>query len=713
MQSHEIELQECVDEATLQSENMSEKTIENIAEKSEKEAAGNAVAGSACALAGSAALRVRMAQRQQVLAHTAQILKTELFGLDALIDRVIDSVRAWYLLPELIERPVIVCLWGLTGTGKTQLVRRLVQLLGFYDRFVEVQMDGFSHGAGSAKDSIAAMLAKSSIAEDAPGVLLLDEFQRYRTIDRKGDDIAVKRYQDVWALLSDGRLSPSLEALDRIEMELAYHLHQQAQTQVEAANDLLDLDSDEERRVQQAKKAQRQRSPFNLSAWDARDIQQALKLREPITDIMRWTPAQACERLAAFRADPSGWGTNHSKLLILVTGNLDEMYQGVARRVQDCDTDADVFHSFTQRLSSIDVKQALAKRFRPEQVGRLGNQHLVFPSLTRNAYERLIGNACELQLKGLRERLGLDVQLTQALLAALYQNAVFPVQGTRPVFSTVHAVLGPGLANGCVWVLEQLTALEQSGTALVSHVLQLDVSADGKQLVMRLFSEVAQSAVLCEQVLPLHLELDQLRKRAHADFRTLLAVHEAGHGLVYALLNQCSPTEVRINVASFEGGYASYARRAAESRRMARDEICTTLAGRMAEQWVFGADAVSTGAEEDLRQATMQAARYHRHWAMGEQLSRIDVTHETEQHLNTAIDASNAAIEATLQAEFARALQLLQQSREPFERLVAALLDKGFVEAAQFPAVTGLALPARNDALEPWAQGWQQFMQRA
>lgn len=146
---------------------------------------------------------------------------------------------------------------------------------------------------------------------------------------------------------------------------------------------------------------------------------------------------------------------------------------------------------------------------------------------------------------------------------------------------------------------------------------------------------------------------------------------------------------------------------------MARDEICTTLAGRMAEQWVFGADAVSTGAEEDLRQATMQAARYHRHWAMGEQLSRIDVTHETEQHLNTAIDASNAAIEATLQAEFARALQLLQQSREPFERLVAALLDKGFVEAAQFPAVTGLALPARNDALEPWAQGWQQFMQRA
>jgi hypothetical protein len=212
-----------------------------------------------------------------------------------------------------------------------------------------------------------------------------------------------------------------------------------------------------------------------------------------------------------------------------------------------------------------------------------------------------------------------------------------------------------------------------------------------------------------EHRLPLHLELDRLRQRAHDDFRTLLAVHEAGHGLVYALLNHCSPTEVRINVASFEGGYASYAPRSAESRRMARDEICTTLAGRVAEQWVFGADAVSTGAEQDLAQATAQAARYHRHWAMGDRLARVDVTHDTEQHLNTDVDPSNAAIEATLQAEFTRAQALLQGAREPFERLVRALLAHGWVDAAQFPAVTGLQLPARNDALEPWSQAWAAF----
>jgi hypothetical protein len=95
-----------------------------------------------------AQLRDQLAQRNRQLQEIAAQLKTELFGIDPIIDRVIDSVRAWVLLPELVSRPVIVCLWGLTGTGKTQLVRRLAQLLGFYDRFVEVQMDGFSNGAG-------------------------------------------------------------------------------------------------------------------------------------------------------------------------------------------------------------------------------------------------------------------------------------------------------------------------------------------------------------------------------------------------------------------------------------------------------------------------------------------------------------------------------------------------------------------------------------
>ena len=168
-------------------------------------------------------LHATLAERSRHLQAVAHSLKTELFGIDDIIDRVIDSLRAWYVLPQLIARPVIVCLWGLTGTGKTQLVRRLAQHLGFYDRFIEVQMDGFSHGSGHrSAGSISAMLAESGIAEGERGILVLDEFQRFRTVDKHGKDAKVERYQDVWALLSDGRLPPSLSVLGEIESSLAW-----------------------------------------------------------------------------------------------------------------------------------------------------------------------------------------------------------------------------------------------------------------------------------------------------------------------------------------------------------------------------------------------------------------------------------------------------------------------------------------------------------
>ena len=154
-------------------------------------------------------LHSQVTQRNNRLAEVAAELKTELFGIDDVIDRVIESMRAWYVLPKLINRPVIICLWGLTGTGKTQLTRSIAKKLAFYDRFVEVQMDGFSNGSGYRASSISGMLANSGIEEGAPGILVLDEFQRFRTVSAKGEDIKVERYQDVWTLLSDGRLAPA------------------------------------------------------------------------------------------------------------------------------------------------------------------------------------------------------------------------------------------------------------------------------------------------------------------------------------------------------------------------------------------------------------------------------------------------------------------------------------------------------------------------
>ena len=605
-------------------------------------------------------LHAELAERTRHLQTVAEALKTELFGIDDIIDRVIDSLRAWYVLPQLISRPVIVCLWGLTGTGKTQLVRRLAQHLGFYDRFIEVQMDGFSHGSGHhSRGSISAMLAESGIAEGSPGILVLDEFQRFRTVDNGGHDAKVERYQDVWALLSDGRLPPALSMLGEIESSLAYAEYTQ------------DRDGSDKKKEDKKRK-------LHLSPWEAREVKRCLKLSETLLQIMAWKPAEVHARLRAFRDTQQSWETDYSKLLVFVSGNLDEMYAETAQRVEDCDTDADIFHELTKKLSVIDVKKALAERFRPEQIARLGNNHVIYPSFNRATYVRLILSIWDRYVAEIQESSGVRFVLDASVYEQIYANAVFPAQGTRPLFSSIHAILSATLVNAALWALEH----GANGSEPVWLTLDAGVSA------------ITAKYRKARRQFPVTLELNRLKQRSSEDFRALLAVHEAGHGVVYGLLFARAPQEIKINVASFEGGYNSYEQRKAWSKKNLRDRICVSLAGRAAEQLVFGEQACTTGATQDFMQATAQAAQYVRHFAFGTRLSRTDVANDPNDDVNTDVGATNPEIEALLAQEHARALALLDAHTPALMAVVDALLRDGSIAPSELAGMLGLPEPA-------------------
>ena len=548
-------------------------------------------------------------------------------------------------------------------------------------------MDGFSNSAGwYTPDSISAMLGESGIAEGEPGVLLLDEFQRYRTIDNKRNDIKVERYQDVWALLSDGRLSPALAFLAKLEFRLA-------SAQFDAAR----REEEEHEPTSGDAAAKPAKAPkFQLDAWDARELKRALKLGESLVEIMAWPPAEVQARVLAFQGDAERWATDYSRLLIFVNGNLDEMYEEIAQNVEDCDTDADIFHALTKKLSVIDVKKALGTRFRPEQVARLGNQHVIYPSLSRAAYERLIATAAARYVQEVQQRSGVRLTIEPAVLREIYDNAVFPAQGTRPVFSTVHAILGGTLVNAALWAIER----DVPATA----GLRVALGASGQHLCVQWQDETLS--------LPVNFELHGLRQRTSVDYRTLLAVHEAGHALVYAALTGLAPQEVRINVASFKGGYASFGDRVAWSRRMWRDHICVSLAGRAAEALVFGLDACTTGAEGDYRRATRNAMLYVRHFGFGTRVGRTDVTTDMDDNVNTDVQPTNIEAEALLAAEMARATAMLQAQADAFRALVRHLLTAGTVPAAEFAQVTKLAVqtqPAEQHGPEPWHAKWLAF----
>lgn len=616
-------------------------------------------------------LHEKISERSLTLEQLVVELKTELFGIDEVIDRVIESMRAWYVLPELINRPVIICLWGLTGTGKTQLTRSIAQKLGFYDRFVEVQMDGFSNGSGYRSSSISGMLSDSGIKEGDPGILVLDEFQRFRTVSPKGEDAKVERYQDVWTLLSDpdGRLAPALSFMSDIEYSLA------------------DSHYDQEREKSDESETGKVLHTFKLKPYEAQQLKKCLKLKVPLTDIMSWTPDQTQTRLNSFRQQASAWETDYSKLLIFVSGNLDEMYEDTAKSVQDCDTDADIFHALTKKLSIIDVKKALNERFKPEQIARLGNNHVIYPSFSRATYQKLIDNTCDVYVRDIARASQLQFEIDPRVRAEIYSNAVFPSQGTRPLFSSIHAILSAPLVNATLW------AIEHGATAQDRPVVSLD---HAKKNLLVQFRDHATSY-------PVRFELNQLKQRTDRDFRALLAVHEAGHGLLYGLLFRQPPQELKINTASFEGGYASFIKMRVVSRQNCLDRICVGLGGRVAEAMVFGDDACTTGAKNDYKKATASAAQFVRQYGFGKRLSRTDITQNSDDHLNTEIEPTNTAIEALLVEQYARAAGLLKTHSTTFMRITQELVEHGEVPKQKFADWLGIEVIAEQSLLEPYA----------
>ena len=162
--------------------------------------------------------------RQKQLGLATLGLKSHFCGLDGIIDHIIKSIEVWYVMPELMTRPMIMNLWGLTGVGKTDLVRRLVKLLSFGDRYCEIELTNDGCPAHPYSDSVSSILSSSTLRPGAEGILLLDEIQRFRTLDQHEEEVHNYKFQDVWTLLGDGRLPHEVDSEYLLKMVFATKL---------------------------------------------------------------------------------------------------------------------------------------------------------------------------------------------------------------------------------------------------------------------------------------------------------------------------------------------------------------------------------------------------------------------------------------------------------------------------------------------------------
>lgn len=144
-------------------------------------------------------------ERKAVLNTASEQLKATFIGLDSIIDELMGLVSSWYLFPEAQLRPMVVNLWGLTGSGKTALVKQLVRLLDFQKRYIQVDMGEFE--SDSATWFRKTLTGDMEYLNEQPCIMCLDEFQFARTLDNQGNEMGKDKLRFVWDLVDSGKLT--------------------------------------------------------------------------------------------------------------------------------------------------------------------------------------------------------------------------------------------------------------------------------------------------------------------------------------------------------------------------------------------------------------------------------------------------------------------------------------------------------------------------
>ena len=590
-------------------------------------------------------------------------LKTEFIGLDETIDKIIDSVKPWYLTPELITRPSIISLWGMTGTGKTSLVTRLIQLLNLENKSSksdcgELDADEsscFSRGEllfnniCSSINISADDLNNISETDVFDPIIILDEFQYLRIKNELGAEKNKPSLRIVWNLLDTGIISsefynyglnrllshiqilsklsnvfPDLKMsgfklIDPEDIKIAIEhigpfLFDNEEDKPYCSN-TKDMDKDltldiDYKLINSEGESVIPPSLTLLNSDQLKVLMKYVKITKYSNPLKDLKMANTLGTFVSILKDITGsikkiHYLNCSKSLIFIIGNLDESFGLPEFLHSQSDVDADVLYELTNKVTIIDIKRGLNKRFRPEQVARLGNNLIKYPTFDKKGFKELIKLETRRLLnifKGNCEH-PVDVQLTEPFYELLYAEGVFPLQGARPIFSTIEIILLPFLSR---------------------IMLEMDESTRAVTINIKDYNELTKFYKSATTVL---IKFDSPDKTIEIDYKLNLgslrdpnpintpnvfsnSIHECGHAIVMAYRTGHLP----IRLASvgtdrtYNEGFCDDSRCCrTNSIREIDDDIMIGLGGYQAESLLLGiagrSDMVSIGSKSDIKKS--------------------------------------------------------------------------------------------------------------
>ena len=177
--------------------------------------------------------------------------------------------------------------------------------------------------------------------------------------------------------------------------------------------------------------------------------------------------------------------------------------------------------------------------------------------------------------------------------------------------------------------------------------------------------------------------LEKKNKIISQDEKKRIAYHEAGHAVSSWFLEHAHPL-VKVTVVprgqSLGAAWYTPSERNLSTKEQMLDEMAATLAGRAAEELIFG--QISTGAQNDLDKVTSTAYSMVVIYGMTESVGNVSyyelMKNDTFQkpYSDETARIIDKEVKAIIEEQYVRVLALLKERREELTKVAEVLLEK-------------------------------------
>jgi cell division protease FtsH len=183
------------------------------------------------------------------------------------------------------------------------------------------------------------------------------------------------------------------------------------------------------------------------------------------------------------------------------------------------------------------------------------------------------------------------------------------------------------------------------------------------------------------------------------DEKKLTAYHEAGHAIVGRLVPEHDPVyKVTIIPRGRALGVTMYLPEGDKysiNRVAIQSQLCSLYGGRVAEELIFGADKVTTGASNDIERATKMARNMATKWGLSDELGPITYGEDEDevflgrsvtQHKSISNETASKideVVRGILDRAYARSKELLTANLDKLHVMAEALLQYETIDARQ------------------------------